>query len=335
MTLDKHNATISMSESTGCSGRSRAVVVTAFFYAPTPLRDSDFYMSHATSTLSAPCTMVIFCNSACRAQIQEIRTSQRPEHITHLVEMDMLADPESQAIASIITSSRESKKHIYTGSRNTAQYMTVQAFKWKAILLASRIVTEASHYIWVDFAGGHVIRDLSAHLPTIVTHPRPKIAMCCIRYQPPLATEHPDFTAHCYMLPCFAAGLFSVQASMVSEFYANCQSIFFEQLAQGTLHTEQMVFAVLYNRNPDLFSVYFGDYHSMASNYILGNYDYADIITTIGECIEPAIAANNPTFALLASRSVLQATTPITDPVVRDHLFRLIALAQRMLRESA
>ena len=56
-------------------------------------------------------------------------------------------------------------------------------------------------------------------------------------------------------------------------------SIFYEMLSVGVGHNEEAILAYLYDRYPDMFTIYFGDYYSVICNYHKIHRDYYCIKT--------------------------------------------------------
>lgn len=299
----------------------RSALVTAYFRIPGSPRGVEFYMANAKATLSLPFPMVVFCAAEDVAAIRRVRDAVVGAE-TRFVEMDLFADPETRAIADKIRADRLSKDDY---QRNTPEYFIVMAFKWRAVFIASHVL-KATHYVWLDFGGGHAISNIERDIAPIMHDPHPKVGMCMLRYTQPSATEHPRFVEHCYTLSCMAGGLFTVQAQYVGRFYALCQAIFFQQVAQGTGYNDQTVFAILYNRHPELFTLFFGDYDALASSYHTFRSNAAMII---GECAEQAVAVGNWELALLVLDKVLGSDVSLPLALVH-HAFRIRAQAERM-----
>lgn len=304
---------------------SRPILVTAYFRIPGSPRGVEFYMANAKATMSLPFPMVVFCASQDAQAIAAIRQQQQQQRNaeTRFVEMDLFADPETLALAHKIRTDRMDKDDY---KRNTPEYFIVMAFKWRAIFIASRTL-KGSHYVWLDFGGGHAIRNIERDIVPIMDHPHPKVGMCMLRYNPPSVTEHPRFIEHCYTLTSLAGGLFTVQAEYVDRFYAHCQTVFFQQVANGTGYNDQTVFAILYNRHPELFTLFFGDYDALASSYHTFRSNAAMII---GECAEQAVAVGNWELALLVLDKVTGSDNAVLSLELREHAFRLRAQAVRM-----
>jgi hypothetical protein len=79
-------------------------------------------------------------------------------------------------------------------------------------------------------------------------------------------------------------------------------STFYEMLAKGVGHTDEQVFTYCYDRHPELFTIYFGDYYSVILNYHNTVQDWH----TVKYCfIQQAKSAGREDLALLAAKSIL------------------------------
>jgi hypothetical protein len=74
-------------------------------------------------------------------------------------------------------------------------------------------------------------------------------------------------------------------------------------LARGVGHTDEQVFTYCYDRHPELFTIYFGDYYSVIKNYHYVCQDWH----TIKWCfIEQAKQANRHDLAQAAAKSIIE-----------------------------
>jgi hypothetical protein len=79
-------------------------------------------------------------------------------------------------------------------------------------------------------------------------------------------------------------------------------STFYEMLATGVGHTDEQVFTYCYDRHPELFTIYFGDYYSVILNY----HNVVQDWHTIKYCfIQQAQCAGRHDLTQLAARSIL------------------------------
>ena len=101
-----------------------------------------------------------------------------------------------------------------------------------------------------------------------------------------------------------AATVFTIEASYVNRFYSSMWSIFYEQLARGIGHTEETIMTYCYDRKPELFNLYYGDYYSTAANYHNVRKDYYSVKNHF---ILNALRANRKDLALVAIENIKES----------------------------
>jgi hypothetical protein len=88
----------------------------------------------------------------------------------------------------------------------------------------------------------------------------------------------------------------------MDRFYAATLSIFYEMLSKGCGHSEENVLTYCYDRYPELFTLRYGDYYSLLTNYIRTTHDIPSISTFF---VQEAIRAGRPDLAASAAASIL------------------------------
>jgi hypothetical protein len=135
-----------------------------------------------------------------------------------------------------------------------------------ALYLAKQHVP-ADTYMWLDFGASHIARGFPDAVHRIVEHPHPKIGLCYIHYRRK-SDLYPMTTYLANGGPCaVAATAFTVEASYVERFFFSMMSLCYEQVARGVAHNEEQAMIYVYDRNPEWFTLYFGDYQSTLTNY--------------------------------------------------------------------
>jgi hypothetical protein len=79
-------------------------------------------------------------------------------------------------------------------------------------------------------------------------------------------------------------------------------SIFYEHLSKGVGHSDEAIFTYMYDRFPDMFTLRFGDYYSVLSNYTNIKEDYPAIRNFF---INEAIRAGRMDLAKVAAQEVI------------------------------
>lgn len=228
--------------------------------ATSSTRTLDFYIKHGAPTLSLPHFMVIFCDEETKPLLESMRGDLPTQYIVRSIfDYDHV-----KALHPLVSQNRKAKA--YDDSRNTASHFMVTSFKPTAIYLAKRSV-EADTYMWVDFGGSHIADDFLGGVARIVENPRPKITLCYIHYR----NTKELYPMSRYLAtggPCGLAGtVFTITADHVDRFYTSMMSVLYEQVCEGVGHTEEQSMIYVYDRHPEWFSLYYGDYYSCVTNY--------------------------------------------------------------------
>jgi hypothetical protein len=93
-----------------------------------------------------------------------------------------------------------------------------------------------------------------------------------------------------------------VEAAYMNRFYNGIQSIFHEMLLNGVGHSEEGAMAYFYHRYPELCTIYYGDYYSIAENYHEPRNDYHAIRWYF---IDKCMQKGRPDLAKVAAEAVL------------------------------
>jgi hypothetical protein len=248
-------------------------VVTMFFNlkdfpdASASTRPIEFYKEHGRPTLSIQAPMVIFCDSKTRPWIEEIRAEVAPGIFTRYMEKSLVDYDFFRLHYPIIYENRSVDPD--KDNRNTISYFLTTMFKLYAIQFTKlyTIHPNTTHYAWIDFGASHIAKDAfleSCH--AMISAPRPKVAVCYIHYRS--ASELKSIVDYSKTtLTGIAATVFTVEATYVSKLFVGANEIFYKQLTNGVGHTEETVLTFLYDRHPELFTLYYGDYSSCIQNY--------------------------------------------------------------------
>jgi hypothetical protein len=229
-------------------------------------RPLDFYLKDMETFLSIQNPMVLFCDSTTRPLLEKARLSQSQVETIYIEKS--LTDYDFYKINHpIITENREPYLG-YRGHRNTPSYYILTMFKIIALQIAkTRNDFDTSHYAWIDIGYGRLNPTTfveNAH--AMLNNPLPKLRICYIKYRP--REELANMNIFVPKGPCcLAAGVFTIEKDHINKFYSSMMSIFYEMLAKGVGHSEETCLAYCYDRYPDLFNIFYGDYPSLLTNY--------------------------------------------------------------------
>lgn len=292
---------------------NKCVAVTFFFNikklpdATTTVRPVEFYLEKCKPTMSAKCEMVIFCDSEYKPLIEEIRNEYAPGWKTHYIEKNITEYDFFKLNYPIVKANRSNSAHYnLPNERNTPSACITYCFKFPALQIAAQIVPDATHYLWLDFGCSHIARNAYEGIDNMIKNPRSKIGMCYIHYRPHNALA--NVTSYLQNgNPCsVAATVFTVDRESISTLYTRIMSIFYEMLSKGVGHNCEALLAYMYDRYPDMFSLYYGDYGSCIQNYVDLKEDYHAIRWFF---IQQAINSGQHEFAKCAARQVLQSVS--------------------------
>ena len=260
---------------------ARSTVVTMYFDLTktrdrtSATRDLSFYMEHGKPTLALNNPMVIFCDESTQPLIHAIRIAAVPDPalttyvIKNITDYDFYKDN-----IDIILENRRGKA-CYENQRNTASYCILTTFKATALRIAKQMNPyQTPFYAWVDFGASHIVRKFAEYMPKMLDKPRPRVTLCYIHYRGQQELQ----SMESYLKegnPCaVAATCFTLEATYVDRFYNAIQSIFHEMLFKGVGHNEEATMVYFHHRYPELCTLYYGDYYSIAENYHEPRADY-------------------------------------------------------------
>lgn len=239
-----------------------SVTLVTMFFNLGQARPKDFYLKHGRAVLETDAQMVVFCDSDTRPELELLRGNRPTVYIERpLAEYDYYS-----TLLPIVIANR--RIHPSPDPRNTPEYFLLSMFKIYAVYIAyQRADFPSTHYMWIDIGCSHVVRNIPDAVTPILTNPRPKIACCYIHYRPheelyPI-TEYFATGGKCGI----AAGIMTFESSYIPMFFTFANAVLYEQIALGVGHAEEQVLVYCYDRHPEWFSIYFGDYYSLATNY--------------------------------------------------------------------
>lgn len=295
----------------------KTTIVTMFFNLKklkdqsTETRPIEFYLENGKTVLSLSHPMVIFCDEETVDVLRDMRnslTNAPTEYVVkNIVDYDYF-----YTNWDIITENRKKSNGYKKPDRNTPSYFLLTMFKLMALRISyMKNYFKTPYYAWVDFGCNHVVRGVKEYVPLLLNNPRPKISLCYIHYRSSKELENIRSYME-YGGPCgLAATIITVEKEYVDRFYNLMFSIFNEFLYVGYGHTEETVLAYAYDRSPDIFNIYYGDYYSVAANY----FEPLQDIYTIKYCfIDQALSKGRPDLAKDCAKKVL-------DSIVKNKLY--------------
>jgi len=256
-------------------------VVTMFFGlrdfpdATPSIRPTEFYLDKGRATLALPYPMVVFCDEITKPLLEPLRPAEYPT--TYIVKK--LTDYEFyQTLWPVVCKNRETMPS--PDRRNTASYFLLTVFKFFGMKIAKERVS-SDHYAWIDMGGSHVLRNFDVAARRMLDRPRPKFACCLIRYRSeqemyPIK-ERWGLAGECGI----GATAFTIESAYVETVCCHMMSLLYKHIGIGVGHAEEQLMTYLWREQPDLFSLYYGDYPSILTNYHATRDDQQSVMNNI------------------------------------------------------
>lgn len=267
-------------------------------------RSTEFYMEKGKATLMQKYPFVIYCDATHLEAIQSLRNSVCPVNQTVYV-VKNITDYEIYKTTQDIVAHNRSLLDSYDDVRITPSYTATMIFKIVALRLTHATdYYKTPYFAWIDFGCSHVCRDVAVSVAAIAENPKPRATFLYIHYRSRDELA-PMETYMKYGHPCgIAGGFFTVERDYVMRFYAACMSIYHEMLVRGVGHNDEAVFTYCYDRYPELFTLNYGDYYSLFTNYLYVTQDYGTIKKYfMGSCL----SKNRKNLAATAALNILNS----------------------------
>lgn len=283
-------------------------------------RPLDFYVKNGKHTLGLKYPMVIFCDDTTLNILKDIREQEVGTEIPTQYIVKGLAEYDFYKLHyDNIVNNRKTYSTCDHG-RATVSYFLMGMFKPLAFYIAKqKNFFNTTHYAWVDLGCNHIVRSLTESIPNMLNNPRPKVCVCYIHYR-----HHNElYPMDNYLKhggPCgIASTSYTIEASYVDRFYNSAMSIFHEKLYTGYGHTDETVMTYCYDKNPDIFTLYYGDYYSIITNYHKSNQDQNCIFYHF---IGNALRCGRNDLAIDAANSILAADQ--VDESIKAQLLEIV-----------
>lgn len=239
------------------------------------VRPIDFYIEKGQALLALDNPLIFFCDSKTRPLIEDLRKRLAPSAQTIYIEKDIV-DYDFYSLNWPIIQKNRVNINAYKGNRNTSSYFILTMFKIIALQIAAqRNDFGTTHYTWIDFGASHIApKDYEMCALKLLKEPHPKIAVTYINYRSPEELKGlPIIGGWCGI----ASGVISAEKEYIPQFYSACMSIFYRQITHGGGHAEEQIITHCYDQYPQLFTLNYGDYYSLLTNYHAPINDYGCI----------------------------------------------------------
>ena len=298
--------------------KTSVTVVTMFFNlknfkdSSPSTRPMEFYVKNGREVIKLRYPMVIFCDEVTYPPLKEMRDQEvDPEQYPTKYIIKNLSEYEYYQNCWHIIDANRKKRGYPSDSRNTVSYLLMGMFKPLALSIVDNMnFFKSTHYAWIDLGCNHIVRNLAENYKVMLENPQPKVRPCYIHYRS--KEELSDMVRFMEQQgPCgIATTAFTVEAEYVDRLYTGMFSIFYEKLYRGVGHTDETVMTFCYDRFPDMFNIYYGDYYSIFSNYWLPKEDIDSIINFF---IRNAMNAGRWDLAREAAAKILGAVRELRE----------------------
>jgi hypothetical protein len=294
-------------------------------------RPTSFYMANGKATLQQKQPMVIFCDEKYLEDIKALRNSVCPVNQTHYVVKNLTDYDIFRTTKDIIVANRK-KLGFYPDGRASPSYTVAMVFKIIALRLTHGLdIFKTKCYAWVDFGCSHICDGVATSIAEIVENPKPRATFTYIHYRSHAVLEDMDGFMKYGNPTGIAGGFFTVEHDYVVPFYCACLSIYHEMLYKGVGHSDEAIFTYCYDRHPEMFTLNYGDYYSLFTNYFHVTRDYACIRNYfLRSCLSAGRAdlAAGAASAVLASEAAGKLTLGAED---RKYLQSLVPAATALV----
>jgi hypothetical protein len=286
---------------------TKTTIVTMFFNlkilkdSKPEVRPMEFYMKNCVNVLKLPYPMIIFCDETTYQPLKEIRDKEiefniiKTEYIIkNINDYEFYKDNWE-----IIKKNRDINPCF--DNRSTCSYLLMGMFKSLALNIAyQKNFFNSEYYAWIDLGCNHIVKEFEKYAPLMIENPNPKISVCYIHYRG--NEELKNIKDYVIQGRCgIASTAFTVETTYIHKFYCSMLSIFYEHLLNEVGHTDETVLVYCYDRYPELFNIYNGDYYSIFTNY---HKPIQDIETIKHVFINEAISKGRPDLAEIALNKI-------------------------------
>lgn len=228
-------------------------------------RPVSFYLENAKTTMSLDVNLVVYCDEYSYNDLKELR----PEYLREKTKYIVMSFEDFPLIKhrNRIILNRLLKPYQFDDANTASYYLSCMT---KYTMLKETIeknIFSSTHFAWINLCVEKMGYKNCLNLSKVIQTYRDKFSICYIDYNPPSLISNLDEYfkwGRCSFCSGFLTG-------NVHYMYTVCTLIekqFMEYLELGYGHTDEQLYSAVYFNNRDLFELYYGDYHSMVTNYL-------------------------------------------------------------------
>jgi hypothetical protein len=276
-----------------------STIITMYFNIENKnMEDLALKLNLGNDLLSVNNPMIIFCDKMSHEIIKKNRINNDN---TYYVVKELQEYEYFNLNLSIINDNINRKK---INNQKSAEYYLYSMFKPYALRL-SKILNpfNTKYFAWIDFIRD-VGRDFLKKIQNILDNPRPKVSLCYIHYRGHNELldkkKYFEYYGKCGIVSLF----FTIDIESIDKLYSLMLSIFNELLYDGYGNTDDIIMTYSYDRLPELFNIYYGDYYSIYNNY----YEPIEDINAINHYfINETLAKNRLDLTKVASSELIKS----------------------------
>jgi Bacterial protein of unknown function (HtrL_YibB) len=238
-------------------------------------RDSDYYFSHAISTLSLPYNLVIYCDEESLETIKSIRPAFLADKTQYIIRnfYDLKFKKNGQLLDKNFSDYREKiadnrkNNNYYIDNRNTPSYYL---FCMARYLMLKEVIEEnnfgSTHFAWINFCIERMGFQNLVHLEEALAVNRDKFSTCYIDYiSEAIVRDVPQY--YWYGRCSMCSGFFTGNSEYMYKACDLIENRFLQFLEMGHGHADEQLYSAVYFDYPEIFDHYYGDYYQMITNY--------------------------------------------------------------------
>lgn len=226
----------------------------------------ESYLERSRYVLSLPCNLVLFCNPEFVPHFTKLRQEFKLEHKFKCIPTEFEDLQLAPFWDQIVQNRKQNPYHF--DPRNTPSYFILTTSKFLLVKKAIDLNPFSStHFGWIDIGLSQISLKDPKEVLNVLGEQRDKFSLCYINY----TAEHVMNSLPVYYQygRCgTACGFFTGRHDYMKTICDLVHEKFVQTVKAGYGHAEEQLVPPIYHKHPELFQIYFGDYHQLIKNYV-------------------------------------------------------------------